>query len=233
MLRACHVTVVYPYERMIHVRSVDERTGELLSSSSRKSSSFSEFFLELYRIKAFLTNPNLTVCVAMLETERRNYYCGEKRRRRGMRKEKLPLRYLEELRLDSAEDYLHFLPEALSGFSQKGSGTAYENDRRFASAGDSRIRRRGAKGREARRRNPVRAVRFAGISREKSPKSERTDFRGFCTKIKFYERGCSVSEAALHENDLDPILFPLLCQTDIGAADPSRAVAMAAFAAFG
>lgn len=119
MLRACHVTVVYPYERMIHVRSVDERTGELLSSSSRKSSSFSEFFLELYRIKAFLTNPNLTVCVAMLETERRNYYRGEKRRRRGMRKEKLPLRYLEELRLDSAADYLRFLPEALSGVFTK------------------------------------------------------------------------------------------------------------------
>lgn len=114
MLRACHVTVVYPFERIVHVLSVNEQTGELLSSSRRKNSSFSDLFLELYRIKAFLTNPNLTVCVAMLETQRRNYYRdGTKRRRKGMRKEKIPLRYLEEIRLDGAADYLRFLPAEL------------------------------------------------------------------------------------------------------------------------
>lgn len=121
MLRACHVTVVYPYEQIVHVFSIHEQTGEILSSSKRKNSSFSVFFLELYRIKAFLTNPNLTICVAMLETERRNYFRdGTKRRRKGMRKEKIPLRYLEEIRLDGAADYLRFLPEGLDGaFTKK------------------------------------------------------------------------------------------------------------------
>lgn len=125
MLRACHVTVVYPYERLIHVFSVSEQTGEILSSSSRKNNSFSDFFLELYRIKAFLTNPNLTVCVAMLETERRNYFRdGTKRRRKGMRKEKIPLRYLEEIRLDGAADYLRFLPRELDGVFTKKEAAA-------------------------------------------------------------------------------------------------------------
>lgn len=114
LLRACHVTVVYPYDRVLRNLSVNEQTGEVLSSSKRTNRSFSKFFLELYRIKAFLTNPNLTVCVAMLDTEQRTYYRdARKLRRRGLKKEKLPLRYLEEIRLDGAADYLRFLPEEL------------------------------------------------------------------------------------------------------------------------
>lgn len=125
MLRACHVTVVYPYEQIVRVLSVCEQTGEILSSSRRKNNSFSQFFLELYRIKAFLTNPNLTVCVAMLETERRNYFRdAAKHRRKGMKKEKIPLRYLEEIRLDGAADYLRFLPEGLDGVFTKKEAAA-------------------------------------------------------------------------------------------------------------
>ncbi len=114
MLRACHVTVVYPCSRIVHTVSIDERTGEVLSSSKRTERSFSRFFLELYRIKGFLTNPNLTVCAALLEVEQKLYFKdGRKIRRKGMRKEKTPMRYLEEIRLDSAADYLRFLPEEL------------------------------------------------------------------------------------------------------------------------
>lgn len=114
LLRACHVTVVYPYDRVIRNLSVNEQTGEILSTSKRTNRSFSRFFLELYRIKAFLTNPNLTVCVAMLETEQRTYYRdARKLRQRGLKKEKIPLAFLEEIRLDDRADYLRFLPEEL------------------------------------------------------------------------------------------------------------------------
>ena len=78
MLRACHVTVVYPFEKIVHNFSINEQTGEVISSSSRKNNSYSKFFLELYRIKAFLTNPNLTICIAELEINRDRLQCGLK-----------------------------------------------------------------------------------------------------------------------------------------------------------
>ncbi|MCM1333697.1 MAG: HAD family hydrolase [Bacteroides sp.] len=126
LLRACHVTVVYPFERVVHNFSINEQTGEILSSSRRTNSSFSKFFLELYRIKAFLTNPNLTICAAVLETEQKIYYRdARKQRRKGMKKEKRPLRYLEEIRLDGAADYLRFLPAELSGAFTKKEAARY------------------------------------------------------------------------------------------------------------
>ena len=114
MLRACHVTVVYPYERIVNNYSINESTGEIISSSRRTNRDFSKFFLELYRIKAFLSNPNLTVTIAVLETEQKTFYRDNRRiRYKGMRKEKLPLRLIEEIRLEKKADYAVFLPEDL------------------------------------------------------------------------------------------------------------------------
>ena len=114
MLRVSHVTVVYPYEKHTHILSVNEKTGELLSVSSRTNNSFSKLFLELYRIKAFLTNPNLTIRIALLETEKRIFYKNEKKqRRKGLRTEKLPTGFVSEIVLEKAEDYRVFLPEEL------------------------------------------------------------------------------------------------------------------------
>lgn len=114
MLRACHVTVVYPYEKITNSYSVNEKTGEIISSSRRTDNSFSELFLELYRIKAYLTNPNLTIRIAMLEIEKKTYYPdGRRIRRKGMKKEKTPLRLIKEIRLDSKADYDVFIPDGL------------------------------------------------------------------------------------------------------------------------
>lgn len=114
MLRVCHVTIVYPYSRIVHNYSINEQTGEVISSSKRTNSSFSKFFLELYRIKAFLTNPNLTICAALLEIEQKTYLNDSRKiRRRGLRKEKKPIRYIKEIRLDTPADYLQFLPDGL------------------------------------------------------------------------------------------------------------------------
>lgn len=114
MLRAAHVTVIYPYPKIVHNYSINEQTGEVLSSSTRRNSSLSKFFLELYRIKAFLTNPNLTVCIAELEIEQKTYYKNARKiRYKGMKKEKTPKRYIKEIRLDNKTDYLDFLPSGL------------------------------------------------------------------------------------------------------------------------
>lgn len=124
MLRACHVTVVYPFEKIVYNYSIDERTGELISSSTRKNNSLSKFFLELYRIKAFLTNPNLTICIAELEIDKKTYYKDNRRiRYKGIPREKIPVRYIKEIRLDGKADYMRFIPEGLpEQFTKKDLG---------------------------------------------------------------------------------------------------------------
>lgn len=114
MLRISHVTVVYPFEKRVHNYSINEQTGEVMSQSTRSVSSLSKLFLELYRLKAFLTNPNLSVRIAFLEIDKKTYYKDERKRRyRGMKKEKFPTKLLSEMLLDCPEDYAKFLPDGL------------------------------------------------------------------------------------------------------------------------
>ena len=114
MLAVSHVTVVYPFERITRNYAVNESTGEILSVTKRTENSYSKLFLELYRLKAFLTNPNLTVRIAFLELDKKTYYKDSRRvRRRGMKKEKIPEKLLSEIILEQPEDYRVFLPEGL------------------------------------------------------------------------------------------------------------------------
>lgn len=114
MLQTSHVTVVYPYEKKTHNYSINEKTGEIMSVTSRTDNSYSRLFLELYRIKAFLTNPNLTIRIAFIEIDKKTYYKDERRiRRRGQKKEKYPTALLREICLENPEDYRIFLPEGL------------------------------------------------------------------------------------------------------------------------
>ena len=115
MLEACHVTVVYPYEKRIKTSSVSDTSGELIREGSyRYNNSLTNFFLELYRIKSFLTHPNLTVCIAELEIERTNYVSEKSGRRRGRGKYvKIPKALRREIFLEKPEDYRIFLPETL------------------------------------------------------------------------------------------------------------------------
>ena len=116
MLRVSHVTVVYPYEKRSHITSVNESTGEVMSETTRTDNSFSKLFLELYRLKAFLTNPNLTIRIAMLSVDKKICYKNEKCiRRKGMKKEKVPTGFIQEIVLESPSDYAIFLPDGLPG----------------------------------------------------------------------------------------------------------------------
>ena len=115
MLAACHVTVVYPYEKRVKTVSVDEKSGEVLTAGNfRYNNSCTKLFLELYRIKSFLTNPNLTICIAELDVERVNYVDPKTKRRRGRGKyTKTPLLMRREIYLEEAQDYAIFLPDGL------------------------------------------------------------------------------------------------------------------------
>ena len=115
-LEACHVTVVYPFEQRVHNIALHEITGELLKRpATRNNKDLTEFFIELYRIKSFLTHPNLTVCLANLEIEKTRYEDPEKPRKRGQKRkqDKRPLALLSEIHLNCGEDYKIFLPDNL------------------------------------------------------------------------------------------------------------------------
>ncbi len=115
MLEACHVTVVYPFEKRVKTSSASDRTGELIREGNfRTSRDLTNFFLELYRIKRFLTNPNLTVCIAELEIERVNFVSEKTGRRRGRGQfSKTPRSLIREIYLEKPEDYRIFLPDKL------------------------------------------------------------------------------------------------------------------------
>ncbi|MCM1298826.1 MAG: HAD family hydrolase [Firmicutes bacterium] len=115
MLDACHVTAVYPFEKRVKAVSADDVTGEILREGNwRNLKDLTKFFLELYRIKSFLTNPNLTVAIAELETERINYVSSKtgKRRKKGSYS-KTPKALLREIHLEKPEDYLELLPSGI------------------------------------------------------------------------------------------------------------------------
>ena len=114
-LDVSHVSVIYPFPKKVHNYYAEKNTGECLKKSPARSySDLTKFFIELYRIKAYLANPNLTVVIAELEMEKIRYVDNAKCiRRRGQRIENHPLKLLREIYLEEMEDYRIFLPENL------------------------------------------------------------------------------------------------------------------------
>lgn len=113
MLSVCHVTVVYPFEKRTRVITASDTSGEVIRESGfRYNNSLSSFFLELYRIKSFLTDPNLTICIAELDVERVNYVSEKtgRRRKRGAYT-KTPLALRREIYLEKPSDYKVLLPD--------------------------------------------------------------------------------------------------------------------------
>ncbi|MCM1054269.1 MAG: Cof-type HAD-IIB family hydrolase [Bacteroides sp.] len=112
MLSVCHVTVVYPLEKRTRVIAASDTSGEVLREGGfRYNNSLSGLFLELYRIKSFLTDPNLTVCIAELDVERVNYVSEKtgRRRKRGAYT-KTPLKLRREIYLEKPSDYGALIP---------------------------------------------------------------------------------------------------------------------------
>lgn len=107
------VTVVYPIPYVKWLCWIDEQTGEISRRrrSPKKGSPYM-VFPELYRIKPFLTDPNLHVRLMLMDMEEYRLLNGWSRdRKRGStRFDRLPVRLEEEVVLDSPRDYLQFLP---------------------------------------------------------------------------------------------------------------------------
>lgn len=110
------VTVVYPVLGKKWLYWLDKESGEVSPGrvSPRKGSVY-EVCVELYRIKQYLKHPNLRVHVLVLEAEEYKYLDGwGKNKKKGASKyDRIPTRIMDELCIESLQDYRRFLPEGL------------------------------------------------------------------------------------------------------------------------
>ena len=110
------VTVIYPVPRIKYLIWVDTETGEC--SKPRKSTvkgSVYRAFYELYKIKKYLSNPNLRLRFPYLELEEHRLLDGWSRdkKRGSSRYDRIPVALFDEMVIEKREDYLQFLPNSL------------------------------------------------------------------------------------------------------------------------
>ena len=107
------VTIVYPITHERWLRWIDEETGEI--SAGRKSPKKENPYLifpELYKIKAFLKDPNLHLKIAVLDMEEYKVLdgWGKHKKNNASKFDRIPLRLVKEYDVERVEDYLQFLP---------------------------------------------------------------------------------------------------------------------------
>ena len=112
-LQEYEVTVVFPVAHVKYIEWVDEKTGELKKQrKSPKRGSCYDTFWELYKIKQYLSHPNLKLRIILLEvTERR--FENPKNRKGYSRLDTLPHSVSGEMALNKAGDYVKLIPATL------------------------------------------------------------------------------------------------------------------------
>lgn len=115
-LEGVPVTVVYPVAGVKWLCWIDKETGEVTAKrKSPKAGKPYEIFPELYKIKNFLTDFKLHICIVVLEIkEYRNLDGWSKDRKKGSsRYERIPVDIIEEVRIDSTADYKKLIPAGM------------------------------------------------------------------------------------------------------------------------
>jgi len=110
------VTIVYPIIYTKWLYWIDETTGEVSSRrKSPKHGSFYDSFYELYKIKPYLTNPNLHICLTLIDAEEYRVLNGwGKDKKKGATKfDRIPVALVDELYIDSLDAYLQLIPDSL------------------------------------------------------------------------------------------------------------------------
>lgn len=112
-LPICPVTIVYPMAAKKTLVWIDPETGEEVERrKSPKKVSIYEIFDELYKIKFFLTRPNLRIKMVFLELEEHKLLdgYGNDRKKRASKHDRIPLEILSEMNMECVEDYMQFVP---------------------------------------------------------------------------------------------------------------------------
>ncbi len=110
------VTIVYPIVHTKWLYWIDETTGELSEKrKSPKTGSFYDAFYELYKIRSYLSNPNLHICLVLIDAEEYRILNGwDKSKKRGsVRYDRIPTNIVDELYITGGRDYDCLIPDDL------------------------------------------------------------------------------------------------------------------------
>ncbi len=107
------VTIVYPIPREKWLIWIDEESGTL--SNKRKSPAKGTpylAFIELYKIKMFLRNPNLRFKLVLMDVEEYRLLNGWSRDKKkgSSRYDRIPTKLVEEVEITCLRDYMQFIP---------------------------------------------------------------------------------------------------------------------------
>lgn len=110
------VTIVYPIIRHKWLFWIDEQTGEI--SKKRKSPKIGktyDAFYELYKIKSYLTHPNLHLCLVLIDAEEYRLLNGWSRDKKkgSTRFDRIPTALVDEFYIGNVKDYDCMIPENL------------------------------------------------------------------------------------------------------------------------
>ena len=110
------VTVVYPVTNTNYLRWVTPDTGEITppKKSTRKGNPL-QVFSELYRIRSFLSHPNFSLKIVLMDMEEYRMLdgYGKDKKRRATKCDKFPLKLVAEYDMESPKDYMMLLPAEL------------------------------------------------------------------------------------------------------------------------
>ena len=111
------VTIVYPIPRVKWLCWIDEETGEMSGKrKSPKKGNPYQAFIELYKIRPFLANPNLRLRLDLIDMEEyrllNGWSCDKKKG--SERFDRIPTEFVEEVRIDCVRDYMQLIPYELS-----------------------------------------------------------------------------------------------------------------------
>ena len=116
------VTIVYPIPATKWVIWVDPETGlEVSKRKSPKKGSQYQAFRELYRIKTYLSHPNLRILFLFMDVEETKILDGwSNDKKRGATKyDRVPVELVDEMLFERIEDYRMMIPLELSEFTSK------------------------------------------------------------------------------------------------------------------
>jgi hypothetical protein len=111
------VTVVFPIPHNKWLIMIDEEKGEQISKrKSPVTGSVYSAFPELYKIKNFLTHPNLSFSFPLLDMDEYRLFTGKTRGRKkeSRRYDRMPLSLYDEVCFERKEDFVQVIPYDLN-----------------------------------------------------------------------------------------------------------------------
>ncbi|WP_310603690.1 hypothetical protein, partial [Anaerosporobacter sp.] len=110
------VTIVYPIAYNKWLCWIDETTGEVTPRrKSPKKGKPHQAFIELYKIKEYLNNPNFHLKIVMVDIEEYRFLNGwSKDKKKGSScSDRIPIGLQEVIAINSVSDYSRLLPDEL------------------------------------------------------------------------------------------------------------------------